>query len=327
MKPVSSQNVATPETLHLQPAQMVSGPDAPLHEGATGENLKGAMIMMFAVSVYTANDATMKFVAEDLPLYQSIALRSLFSALILLAVAVIGPFRLPRRALREISRRDAWLMGVRLLGEIGSTLLYLTALTHMALGEISAISQSTPLFVVLAAAVFLRERVGWRRLVAIVVGMIGVIIILRPGTPRFDIWAVIALIAVLLVVVRDVSTRLFSAVLPPMLVAISAAVGVGIFATLMALFEPWVLPDWRQLGLLWLAAGLVSLGYFSAIMTIRVGDISFSAPFRYISLVVAVALGYVIFGEFPDLWTWVGAGMIISAGCFVIWRETRQQGS
>lgn len=290
---------------------------------AAAENLRGASIMALSMAVYTSNDAVMKFVAEGLPLYQSIALRSLFSALILLVAMWLGPWRIPAGSIRRVARRDGWLMGVRMAAEIGSTMLYLTAITHMALGDISAISQSAPLFIVLVAALFLGEKVGWRRFLAIGIGMVGMLIILRPGTPRFDFWALMALMAVLLVVVRDVSTRLFSAALPPMLVAVTSAIGVGLFSLLMSAFEGWELPDLHQIGLLALAAALVSLGYFCAIMTMRVGDISFSAPFRYVSLVVAVILGYVIFGEFPDLWTWVGAGMIVGAGLFVIWREAR----
>lgn len=279
--------------------------------------------MAFSMAVYTSNDAVMKFVAEDLPIYQSIALRSGFSVLMLLLVVWLGPWRIPYGALRNMGRRNGWLMAVRMFAEIGSTMLYLTAITHMALGDISAISQSTPLFIVLAAALFLGEKVGWRRFMAIGIGMAGMLIILRPGTPRFDFWALMALLAVLLVVVRDISTRLLSASLPPLLVAVSAATSVGLFSLVVSLTQGWTMPAPGQIGLLLLAAALVSLGYFTAIMTMRIGDVSFSAPFRYVSLVVAVILGYVIFGEFPDLWTWVGAGMIVGAGLFVIWREAR----
>lgn len=293
-------------------------PSAP---SPASDNLRGASLMTLSMTVYTCNDAVMKFVAEGLPLYQSIALRSVMSVAILLAVIALGPLRQNLHALAGVSRRDAGLIGLRMICEAGATVLYLGALTHMALGDVSAIAQSTPLLVVLAAALFLRERVGWRRLSAVAVGVIGMLIILRPGTPRFGGGALMVLGSVLLVVMRDIVTRKLGTRMPPLLVAVSAALAVTGFAALMSVFQGWQPVAPRQAGLLALAAIFVSLGYFTAILTMRVGDVSFSAPFRYASLVVAVLLGYVVFGEFPDLWTWIGASFIIGAGLFVAWRE------
>lgn len=294
---------------------------APAPVNAAADNLRGASFMALSMTVYTCNDATMKFVSEGVPLYQAITLRSLAACLILMVVIACGPFRRDLRLLAGIGRRDAGLIGLRMICEAGSTVLYLGALTYMALGDVSAIAQSTPLFVVLAAALFLRERIGWRRLLAVAVGVVGMLIILRPGTPRFGGGALMVLAAVLLVVARDILTRKLGRGLPPLLVALSAAVAVTGFSAFMSIFQGWQTPTAREFGLLGLAAVLVSLGYFTAILTMRVGDVSFSAPFRYVSLVVAVALGYVVFGEFPDLWTWIGAGLIIGAGLFVAWRE------
>lgn len=285
------------------------------------DNLRGAGFMVFSMTVYTCNDATMKFVSAELPLYQAITIRSGIACLIFLAVIALGPWRRHLEALAAISRRDGLLIAVRMGAEAAATALYLGALTMMALGDVSAIAQSTPLFVVLAAALFLRERIGWRRLVAVAVGVIGMLVILRPGTPRFGLGAVMVLGSVLLVVMRDLVTRKLSGGLPPVLVALSAAAGVTAFAAVMLAFEGWQPASPRQYGLMGLAAIMVSLGYFSAILTMRTGDMSFSAPFRYTSLLVAVILGYVVFGEFPDLWTWIGAGLIIGAGLFVAWRE------
>ena len=296
-----------------------AGGPAPVN--AAADNLRGASFMALSMTVYTCNDATMKFVSEGLPLYQAITLRSLAACVILMVIIACGPFRDSFRSLAGIGRRDAWLIGLRMICEAGSTLLYLGALTHMALGDVSAIAQSTPLFVVLAAALFLRERIGWRRLSAVAVGVIGMLIILRPGTPRFGGGALMVLASVLLVVARDILTRKLSAGMPPLLVALSAGVAVTGFAAFMSIFQGWQTPTPREIGLLGMAAVFVSLGYFTAILTMRVGDVSFSAPFRYVSLVVAVILGYAVFGEFPDLWTWIGAGLIIGAGLFVAWRE------
>lgn len=294
-------------------------PSAPPPSGA--DNLRGAALMVAAVSFYTFNDTAMKFVAESLPLYQSITIRGVMTSLILAVMVRAGMGgALPAR----ISRRDGVLLAVRVAGEVGSTLLYLTALTHMALGDMGAIIQSTPLFVILAAVLFLGERIGWRRGLALGVGFAGVIIIIRPGTPRFDGWALMALGSVLLVVVRDISTRLFSAAMPASLVALTSGVSVTLAALAMSLAEGWQTPTPGQFGLLALAAVLLCVGYLASILTMRVGEVSFVTPFRYASLIVAVVLGYLVFDEFPDLWTWLGAALIVGAGIFVIWREAGQ---
>ena len=291
--------------------------------GQAAGNLRGAAIMTFSMTVYTCNDATMKFVMAELPFYQSITIRSGLACAILLLVMTLGRTGGYRRALVRIGRRDALLIGLRMLAEAGSTVLFLTALTRMALGDVSAIAQTTPLFVVLAAALFLGERVGWRRLLAVGIGVLGMLLIIRPGTPRFDVAALMVLGAVLLIVLRDIVTRMMSGALPPVLTALSAALSVTVCAAVLSILQGWQMPDMQQAGLLAMAGVLVSLGYLSAIMTVRAGDVSFSAPFRYVSLVVAVILGYVVFGEFPDLWTWIGAGLIVGAGLFVAWREVR----
>lgn len=281
-----------------------------------GDNMRGAMLMCVSMAFFTLNDTVIKFVTQELPLYQAITLRGL--------VVMLGVWLIARRegGLRlRLPPKARGPMALRLFGEVGSTVLFLNALKHMAIGDLSAIMQSLPLAVTLAAAVFFGERLGWRRMSAVLVGMIGVLMILRPGTSAFTIWSALGLASVVLVVVRDLTTRVFSREITSTTIAFYAAAAVTGTALILSIGEGWQMPTLRQTGLLILGGGFLTVGYMSAVATMRVGEISFVAPFRYVSLVVAIFLGLVVFGDWPDLWTWAGAGLIVSAGIYSIWRE------
>lgn len=281
-----------------------------------GDNLRGALLMCIAMTFFTLNDTVMKFVAMDLPLYQSITIRG--------CVVIIGLLLIAGRKgelTLHLPRSAAWPMVLRLIGEVGSTVLFLNALNHMKMGDLSAIMQSLPLLVMLAAATFFDEKLGWRRMVAVVAGLIGVLMILRPGTSTFTIWSLIGLGSVLLVVLRDMATRLFTRDVASSTIALYAAISVTASAFVLSLGQGWRMPTLEQAGLLVLAGAFLTVGYLTVVATMRVGEISFVAPFRYVSLVVAIVLGLIVFGEWPDLWTWAGAGLIVIAGIYSIWRE------
>ncbi|MEL7050150.1 MAG: DMT family transporter, partial [Pseudomonadota bacterium] len=156
--------------------------------------------------------------------------------------------------------------------------------------------QALPLTVTLAAAIFLGEAIGWRRIVAVAVGLIGVLLILRPGPSGFDIHALYALVAVFCVTVRDLVTRKLSHRASSLTVAAVGSVGVALAAGAAASFEPW-LPVTAFAG--WLLAGsavTITGAYLLSVMVMRVGDMGFVAPFRYTGLVWAILLGLVFFG-------------------------------
>lgn len=283
-----------------------------------GDNLRGAGLMTLSMIGFTCNDAIIKFVTQDMPLYQAITLRGLFVMLALIALASRTgglQLRIPRAARRP--------MTLRLIGEIGSTLLFLNALQRMAIADLTAVMQSLPLVVMLGAALFFGETLGWRRVLAVAVGMLGVLIILRPGSGTFGIWSLVALGAMLLVALRDLSTRQFGREVSSATIAFYAAVLVTLTGLLFSLGQGWVLPTGAQIGLLMLGAGFLTVGYVSAVAAMRVGEIAAVSPFRYTSLLAAIVLGLVVFGDWPDLWTWVGSALVVGAGIYTIWREAQ----
>lgn len=284
----------------------------------SGDNLRGAMLMCISVTGYTCNDTVMKFVTQEMPLYQAIALRGLVVSTVILFMA----WREGGAHLR-LPSPDRWPMFLRVAGEVCSTVLFLTALGQMAIGDLYAVMQSLPLVVMLGAALFFGEILGWRRLSAVGVGLLGVLIILRPGSGTFGIWSLVVLGVVLLMALRDLATRSFGRDVSTTTIALYAAISVTLFGFLVSLGQGWVMPSLSQLLLLLLAGMFLTIGYITAVSAMRVGEISYVAPFRYASLVVAIVAGLLVFGDWPDIWTWIGAALVIGAGVYTIWREAQ----
>lgn len=286
---------------------------------ALTDNLRGVLYMNVAMIAFPVNDALMKLATTTVPLMQAITLRSAITgaALVVLALATGAlRFRLPRR--------DVGLLALRTVAEVAATLTFLIALLHLPLANISAILQSLPLAVTLASALVLREQVGWRRLSAIAVGFLGVLMIVRPGTEAFDEWSVLALISVAFVVVRDLSTRRFSASLPSVTVALSAAAAVGAsgFAG-MQLDGGWQPIALREVLQISGASLALVFGYMLIVKAMRTGEVAAVAPFRYVALLWSILFGWILFATLPDALTWCGAALIVASGLFTLWREAR----
>ncbi len=286
-------------------------------EASATENLRGAGLMVLSMAAFTFNDATMKYVAQSLPLYQAITMRGVLIMGILLLVA-----RRQGGLDLRIARSDFGTLGWRTVGEVGSTILFLNALTHMAIGDVAAVMQSLPLVVMLGAALFFGETLGWRRITAALLGLTGVMLILRPGTGTFDGWSLAVLGAVGFVALRDLVTRRFDHALRSSTIAFYAATSVSLAAAVMSVGQGWRMPGPDEAGLLLLASGCLAVGYVSSVAAMRVGEMSFVAPFRYTSLVFAILLGVLVFGVFPDGWTWAGSALVVGAGVYSLWRES-----
>lgn len=283
------------------------------------DNARGALLMVGGMAAFVVNDALMKLVSAELPLFQALFLRGIFTTVVFFLIArQMGVLR------QSLSGPDRKLVTLRVLAEIGSAYFFLTALFNMPLANVTAILQALPLTITLAGALFLREPVGWRRLAAILVGFVGVLLIVRPDADGFDYYAIMALMAVACVTMRDLLTRRMSRAVPSMMVALATAGGVTLFAALGALSEDWVIPSTGAGLALSGAVMLIIVGYLLSIMAMRVGELGVVSPFRYTALVWALVLGYLVFGDWPDAATLAGAGLIVVTGLFTLYREHRQ---
>jgi drug/metabolite transporter (DMT)-like permease len=280
------------------------------------DNTRGALMMMASMAFFTLNDACMKAVGAELPLFQAVFLRGVATTFCLVVTArLMGGLRF------DLSRRDWGLVALRTFGEIGAAYFFITALFHLPLANVTAIIQTIPLAVTLGGALFLREPLGWRRFTAIVVGFLGVLLIVRPGTEGFTVYSVYALISVVFVTIRDLSTRRLSAEVPSLTVAISAAAGVTLFGAVGVAGAEWVPVSPRASLLLGGAALFIIGGYLFSVTVMRVGDIGAVAPFRYTSLLFALVLGFLLFGEWPTLLTLAGAAVVAGTGIYTLLRE------
>ena len=283
---------------------------------ARSDNAQSALWMIGSMTAFAAGDTLIKLLGSQLPLPQVIALRGICGVVLVFVLArSLGALRW------RLPARDWGLIAVRSVADIGTTFFFLTALVNMKIANATAVMQMAPLTITLAGAVFLREHVGWRRWSAIVVGFGGMILIVGPASDDFNAYSVFALVAVGFVTVRDLTTRALSPAVPSMLVTLINTVNVMIFGFVWSLFHTWQPVDLSMAVLIVGSAMTVVVAYLCGVMTIRVGEMSAAAPFRYSGLLVALILGYVVFGEWPTTQALLGAAIVVATGVYTLLRE------
>jgi len=168
-----------------------------------------------------------------------------------------------------------------------------------------------------------RLAADWRRLLAIAIGFAGVMLIVRPGPDGFSLHSLYALGAVGFVTVRDLAARRLSPATPSITVALAGAALIMAASGIVTLMQGWQPVAAREFGLLSVAALFILVGYLASVMTMRVGEIGFVAPFRYTGLIWALILGWLVFGDWPAPLTLLGAALVVGTGLFTLYRERR----
>ncbi|TCR83944.1 DMT family transporter [Rhizobium sp. BK376] len=284
------------------------------------KNTQGAIYMASAMAAFSCSDALSKSVISVMNAGEIMFLRGLFTTvLVYLLARRMGALRSWRTVLQPM-------ILLRVICEALAAVTYITALGMMPIANASAILQAIPLAVTFGAAIFLKEPVGWRRWSAIVVGFIGVLIIIRPGPEGFTPAALLVVASMFITAARDLATRCVSKDVPSLTVTVCTAVSITIFGLLL------IIPcgGWRPITVtplthIMLAAVMVLIGYQTAILAMRTGEISVVAPLRYLSLIFSALLGLVFFGETPDIWTGVGSTVVIASGLYTFYRESKRQ--
>lgn len=281
------------------------------------DNTRASLLMLGSMAAFAFEDVFLKRAATTLHPGQVIAMVGLAGALCFWAVArATGQPILTRRALTGAAL-------IRSLSEAGASMLYITALALIPLSTNAALLQASPLVVTMGAALFLREPVGWRRWSAILTGFLGVLIILRPGTDGFQAAGLLTVACVFILAARDLSTRMMPRDIGTFQLttwAYLALIPAGLI--LMAIRQTAPAPidpsQWADL-----TGALITglFGYWAVTAAMRVGEVSFVAPFRYSRLVFAALLAAIFFGERPDAWMLTGAALIIGSGLYTFARE------
>lgn len=282
---------------------------------ARSENLRGIIRMLAAMAVFVLNDTLVKLAASHVPTGEAIFVRGVFT--VGLCLALIYASNLSWALPHAISLRVL----VRSALDIGATVLFLFALMHMPLGDIFGVLQFTPLAITAGAALFLGAKVGWRRWLATIVGLVGVLIIVRPGVSAFNPYAILVLGSVLCSVTRDLITRGVAQNVPSMVIAGASATMVMLSGLAFVPFETWQWPS--TLTTLTLAGSAIALlaGQYWLIAAMRIGEIAVVSPYRYSVIVWAIASGYIVWGEVPDLASWLGIAIVSLAGLYTFLRE------
>jgi len=286
---------------------------------ALTKNTQGALYMAAAMASFSCSDALSKSVISGMNAGQIMFLRGIVTSILV--------YMLARRmgALRSWKVILQPMVMLRVVFEALAAATYITALGMMPIGNASAILQALPLAVTLFAALFLKEPVGWRRWLAIVVGFAGVLIIIRPGPEGFTPATLLVVASMFVTAGRDLATRFVNKDVPSLMVTVCTAVSITVFGA--ALIEPF--GGWRPvtpaaMSHIALAAVMVLIGYQTAIQAMRTGEISVVAPFRYLSLIFSALLGLIFFAEMPDFWTGLGSVIVIGSGLYTFYRESRR---
>ncbi len=283
------------------------------------DNLRGAMLMVLAMLAFAIEDMLIKLMAVALPVGQILGMLGLGSALLVGAMLVVQGQPLFTRAMLTPA------IAVRLLGELIGTLGFVTAIALIPLSTASAILQATPLFVTLGAALFLQESVGWRRWVAVLVGFVGVLLIIRPGMDGFDWLSLFAVQGVIGLGLRDLATRRVPRETSTLQLSFLAFLVLIPAAAILMAINGTALVAVSAINGIYLGIALLIgiMAYYGIVAAMRIGDVSFISPFRYSRILFALVIGTAVFGERPDALTLLGASVIVASGLYTLWRERR----
>lgn len=282
------------------------------------DNLKGIGWMTLAMLGFALADTFIKLTLGALPVGQVVAIFGFGGA------AIFGGWAACKR--ERVFDPDLFTRPFvfRLASEVAATMCFIIALAAIDLSLLSAIIQANPLLITLGAAVFLGANVGWRRWMAILIGLLGVLIIVRPGMDGFDVNSLWALGAAVGLTGRDLATRAISRDVSTLLLSAWGFAAAGVAGLiLLAVTGGAAMPDGLLTLQLIAALIFVLIAYYAVTAAMRVGDIPVVTPFRYTRLVFALVLAFFVLNERPDMWTLIGASIVIATGLYTLWRERR----
>lgn len=276
--------------------------------------MRGIALVLLSTVFMTSGDIASKYLAVTLPALQISWMRyGTFAMLMLITVCFMGGFR-------ELRTRRPGMQLLRAVGVTISSILFISGLRDLPMADATATSFVSPLFVTALSIPILGEIVGWRRWLATVVGLIGVLIVVRPGGEGFHLASLFVLSSALFWALSLIVTRMMSRTETPV-VTLTCSATIGFL--MLSLMVPF---SWHELEpdaiLIGIFIGVIStIGHWFLILAFRHADASLLAPFAYAQLIWASLFGYLVFAALPDLWTYVGAAIIAASGLYTAHRE------
>ena len=280
-------------------------------------NFKGILLMLIAMAGFTMEDLFMKKLSVNLSTGQILIILGFGSSLVFALMAKSKGYKLTAKIF--------WSKGmiIRQFAEGIAAVAFITSLTLIPLSTVAAVFQATPLVITMGAALFLGEAVGWRRWLAIIVGLIGVLIIIRPGLKSFDPNVGYVLIAVLFVTVRDLITRKLPMNVPSTIVSFQAFASLIIAGGILTFLSDQKIVGLDENQIYFVLGGIIFgvIGYYCIVASTRIGEAGVVTPFRYSRLLFAIIIGFLFFNERPDFLTLLGASIVIMTGIYTVLRE------
>jgi drug/metabolite transporter (DMT)-like permease len=283
-------------------------------------NLSGIAAMLAGTASFVACDTLMKLVTNDLPPFEVLALRGVAASLACgLLLVALGDWRAISSAvhIRPLMRAAA---------ETLSVLCYIVALSRLPIADVIAIMQTAPLFLIVALAFVLGESVGAARVVLVIVGFAGGVLVAQPGPAGISSAAVLAFASAVLIAARDLIGRDVPARIPVMVVTFATNVMVMTVAAIMSVgFESWQAPMGRHLAFLGFAGLFVTLGHVGLLAAYRLGQTTAVAPFFYSFAVWGVLSGVFVFGALPNALALAGIALIAGSGVAIVLIDRRRR--
>lgn len=275
-------------------------------------NRRGIQLMVAAMACFIVNDSLVKLASESLPAGQLIFVRGFIATVLVLAVmrATAMPIR-PRRL------ASGWVAGRAALDALAS-LTYLVSLFHLPIANATAINMATPLVITVLAVMLGMAQVGPGRRVVIGLGFAGVLLVIQPRPDAFNAYAWLCLLSTFLHAARDMATLRIPREVPSIAVTLATAVAVMLAAGALSLVQGWVPMRAPQLALLAAAAVFLASAYQLVIAATRSGDLTVVAPFRYTGLLIAVLLGWLLWGDVPNALAWLGIALVLGSGLYLL---------
>lgn len=292
-------------------------PGETLGVAAAAGNLRAIAAVTLAMASFACGDTLMKLASTHVPTSQLLFTRGAIIFTVSLGVAFLTG------ALRELRHVLERAMVGRMVGDVGGGWFFQAALARMSYADLTAIGQLSPMMLTAASALFLGERVGWRRWTATAIGLLGVLIIVRPGGSAFGWWALAGIASVLCTTLRDLSTRGVNRRVPAILIMTLSAGAVTVAALAVAPFSNWQWPDQALMAKLCGAALFSLLGQLGIIMAMRTGEVSAVVPFRYTIILFSIASSVLVFSQWPDALTVLGIVIVVVAGLYTFYREQK----
>lgn len=285
------------------------------------DNLRGASLMVLAMLGFAIEDMFIKLLSDVVPIGQILLMLGVGGGVAFAIIVCIQRRAVFERAMLTVP------IALRAVSELIGTLAFVSAIVLTPISSASAILQATPLVVTLGAALFLGETVGWRRWSAILVGLCGVLLIIRPGMDSFEPLSLLAVIAVFALATRDIATRRVPPAISSMQLSCLGFLAIipGGLGFMWVTATPYVTldgPSWLYFATA-LTIGLFA--YYGIVAAMRIGEVSFVTPFRYSRLIFAMIFGIAVFAERPDTWTLVGSAIIVASGIYTVWRERKHR--